>query len=51
VLTEGAGVPVGVAVAGANTHDMRLVEATLASVPVPGPEAGEQHLCLDKGYD
>jgi hypothetical protein len=27
-------VPIGVAVSGANTHDMRLVEATLSSVPV-----------------
>jgi len=53
LLTEGKGMPIGVAVAGANTHDMRLVEATLSSVPVavPGPEEGPQHLCLDKGYD
>jgi putative transposase len=53
VLTEGHGVPIGVAVSGANTHDMRLTEATLASVPVavPDPDEVEQHLCLDKGYD
>ena len=45
--------PIGVAVSGANTHDMRLVEETLASVPitVPDPDQVEQHLCLDKGYD
>lgn len=33
---------------------MRLVEATLESVPVPRPEPTQrkpQHLCLDKGYD
>lgn len=33
---------------------MRLVEATLKSVPVSRPEPTEkkpQHLCLDKGYD
>ena len=53
LLTEGAGVPIGVAVSGANTHDMRLAEETLASVPikVPDPDDVEQHLCLDKGYD
>jgi putative transposase len=53
VLTDGRGVPIGVAVAGANTHDMRLAEATLASVPVAAPDPAdvEQHLCLDKGYD
>jgi putative transposase len=53
VLTEGHGVPIGLAVSGANTHDMRLVEETLLSVPieVPNPDDAAQHLCLDKGYD
>jgi len=54
VLTEGNGVPLGVVVAGANTHDKWLVQETLESVPIerpdPTPEA-PQHLCLDKGYD
>lgn len=53
-MTDGSGVPIGLAVEGANTNDMRLVEATLESVPVerpaPGPKA-KQHLCADKGYD
>jgi len=32
---------------------MRLVEETLASIPVKRPKPKEkiQHLCLDKGYD
>jgi transposase len=33
---------------------MRLVKATLKSIPVPRPEPTDnapQHLCLDKGYD
>lgn len=33
---------------------MRLVEATLRSIPVPRPEPTEsepQHLAMDKGYD
>ncbi len=52
--TDGQGVPVGLAVAGANRNDMKLVEETLESIPVPRPQptAGEpQGLCLDKGYD
>ena len=54
LLTEAQGVPVGLAVDGANRHDMKLVEATLSSVPVPRPEPSliqPQGMCLDKGYD
>jgi len=38
---------------GANRPDMKMVEETLASIPVPRPVPGgehEQNLCLDKGY-
>jgi hypothetical protein len=53
-LAEGHGVPIGLAVDGANRHDMKLVRATLASLvvprPVPTPEQ-PQGLCLDKAYD
>jgi putative transposase len=54
VLTDGRGVPLGVAVEGANRHDMKLVETTLESIPIeqPVPTPDEpQHLCLDAGYD
>jgi putative transposase len=46
-------VPLSVAVSGANTHDMRLVEETLQNIPVerPDPEDVKQHMCMDKGYD
>ena len=53
VLTDGRGVPLGIAIAGANAHDQKLLEATLRSVPVPRPRScgrRKQHLCLDKGY-
>lgn len=46
--------PIGVAVAGANVHDQKLVEETLGSIPVrrPRPKPRKrQHLCADKGYD
>jgi putative transposase len=47
-------VPLGLAVDGANRHDMKLVEQTLASIPVERPEPTAerpQGVCLDKGYD
>jgi putative transposase len=47
-------VPVGLAIDGANRHDMRLVEATLKSIPVARPTPTRrrpQGMCLDKGYD
>lgn len=54
MLTEANGVPVGLTVDGANRHDMKLLRATLESIPVqrpaPTPEQ-PQGLCLDKGYD
>ncbi|MBK9947023.1 MAG: IS5 family transposase [Nitrospira sp.] len=54
LLCEGAGVPIGLAIEGANRHDMRLVEPTLQSIPVARPRPTRktpQGLCLDKGYD
>jgi len=43
-----------IAVAGANVHDAKLLEATLSAIVVKRPQPSEeepQHLCLDKGYD
>ena len=54
MLTEASGVPVGLAVDGANRHDVVLLAATLASIVVarPRPTARRpQGVCLDKGYD
>lgn len=54
VLTDGRGIPLAVAIAGANVHDQRLAEATLAGIPLARPSRASgraQHLCLDKGYD
>ncbi len=51
---DGNGIPVGLAVEGANRPDMKLVRETLGSVPVERPEptaAEPQHLCLDNGYN
>jgi putative transposase len=54
LLTEGHGVPLGLAVAGANRHDMKLVRATLDTIVVERPAPTEeepQGLCMDAGYD
>ena len=54
LLTEGTGVPLGLAIDGANRHDSKMVEATLRSMPMkrPRPTRNQpQGLCLDKGYD
>ena len=54
VLTEGCGVPIGLAIDGANRHDMKMVEATVNSIPVKRPKPTKerpQGMCLDKGYD
>lgn len=54
LLTDASGIPIGLAVDGANRHDMKLARATLASVDVDRPEPARgrpQGLCLDKGFD
>lgn len=54
LLTEGHGVPIGLAVEGANRHDMKMVRDTIESLVVPRPkptQKKQQHMCLDAGYD
>jgi putative transposase len=53
LLTDGAGIPLAVAVDGANRHDMKLVVATLDGIVIarPTPTETPQDLCLDAGYD
>jgi len=60
MLTDGAGIPLAVAVEGANRHDSKLLVATLDGLMVARPaeaeeqegvKRSEQHLCLDAAYD
>jgi transposase len=54
ILTEGGGVPLGLAVAGANRNDFKMARETLVSIPVARPEPTPdrpQGMCLEKGYD
>jgi putative transposase len=54
MLTEGHGVPIGLAIEGANRHDMKLVRPTIESMVIDRPEPTKEHpqgMCMDKGYD
>ena len=54
VVTDARGIPIGLAVDGANVPDYKLLEATLDAMPVQRLEAlldRALNLCLDKGYD
>jgi putative transposase len=51
LLTDGAGVPLALAVAGANRHDMKLVGPTLNNLAIARPARPPQNMCMDKGYD
>lgn len=54
MLTEAHGVPIGLAVEGANRNDFKMMRETLESIPVKRPKPTRQKpqgLSLDKGYD
>ena len=54
VLTEGGGVPIGLAVEGAHRHAFKMVRETLRSIPIARPTPTPEQLqgiCLDKGDD
>ncbi len=54
MLCEANGVPLAVAIDGANRHDVKLLEPTLQALVVecPPPMRGQPYgVCLDKGYD
>jgi putative transposase len=54
IITDAAGVPLGLAVAGANRVDFKMARATILSIPVDRPRPtsrAPQGMCLDKGYD
>ena len=54
VLTQGHGVPIGLVLAGANRHALKLLRPTIESIVVERPEPTQeqpQGRCLDQGYD
>ena len=53
ILTDEKGIPLSVVIDGANRHDIKLLEKTLAHMVIFRPEVTEekpQNLCLDAGY-
>jgi putative transposase len=50
-LVDGFGVPLSLVASGANTHDVKLLDARLDQVvmEIPG-RAGQYNLCADAGY-
>ena len=53
VLADEKGLPLSVVLSGANTHDIKLLEATLDGLVISRPAVSEEHpqnLCLDAGY-
>ena len=53
MLTEGSGIPLSVAVDGANRHDKKLVKVTLDAIIIERPSSNNvyQNMCMYKGYD
>jgi putative transposase len=54
LITEATGIPVGISVGAANTHDIPLLRSTLEDFfrRIPIDEGrGVERLCLDQGYD
>ncbi len=49
--TDGAGIIIGHAVAGAHRNDHKMIPATVESRPLRPPKGTSQHMCMDKGYD
>ena len=53
ILTDKKGVPLSIIISGANTHDVKLLAATLDGIVIERPDVKdekEQNLCLDAGY-
>jgi transposase len=51
ILVDATGVPLAVVAAGANRHDSKLLEATLAGLDAWGPDPAATTVHLDRGYN
>jgi hypothetical protein len=52
LLTDEKGLPLALVFRGANTHDVKLLAATLDAIVIARPDTAihKQNLCLDAGY-
>jgi len=54
MLTDANGIPLAVAIDGANRNDFKMARETFAAIPIDRPTPSprrRQNICLDKGYD
>lgn len=51
VAVDANGIPIGAALGGANTHDLKLLEPMLDAISRAGLDRDIELLCLDRGYD
>lgn len=51
LLVDGRGTPIGLHVESASPAEVKLLEATLDSLNIPGKKVQPQRLIADKGYD
>lgn len=53
MLTDADGIPIAIAVEGANRHDVKLARPTIENIVIKKPrptKKKKQNLCLDAGY-
>lgn len=53
LCTDAKGIPLSIVIAGANRHDVKLLQETLTNLQITRPKPAflrAQHLCLDPGY-
>jgi transposase len=50
LLVDARGVPLSLVASGANRHDVKLLESTLAARQASQPKGTLVHLCADAGY-
>ena len=51
LMVDGRGTPVGLHVESASPSEVKLLEATLDSLEIPGKKVQPERLVADKGYD
>ena len=61
ILTDKKGIPLSAIISSASTHDIKVVTDVVDNVVIKRPSSkyrnrkgrirGQQHLCLDKGYN
>ncbi len=51
LLVDGRGTPIGLHVESASPAEVKLLEATLDSLDIPGKQVAPERLIADRGYD